>query len=288
MDFKDTFFSDKQSLNCRGRLLHFTPPLIMGILNITPDSFYAGSRNTYPADICKEAAKMLEQGAGILDVGAYSSRPGAREISETEEMARIDGALSAIRETFPEALVSVDTFRSGVARRVVENFGVDMINDISGGDLDKDMYTTVAGLGIPYIIMHMKGNPSDMQKHALYDNMVKEIIQDFSDKTGRLNRLGVNDIIIDPGFGFAKTTKQNFEILNKLEAFHIFKQPLMVGVSRKSMIYKTLDCTPEEALNGSTVLHTIALMKGASILRVHDVREAQEAIQLVGKTLEAG
>jgi len=174
-----------------------------------------------------------------------------------------------------------------VARRVVENFGVDLINDISGGDLDKDMYPTIAGLGIPYIIMHMKGNPANMQEHTLYDDVVKEIIQDFSDKTGRLNSLGVNDIIIDPGFGFAKTTEQNFEILNKLEAFHIFKQPLMVGISRKSMIYKILECKPEEALNGSTVLHTIALMKGASILRVHDVREAQEAIQLAGKTLEA-
>jgi len=288
MDFKDTFFSDKQSLNCRGKLLNFTPPLIMGILNITPDSFYTGSRNTDPADISKEAAKMLEQGAGILDVGAYSSRPGARGISEEEEMDRLDGALTVIRKSFPEALVSVDTFRSGVARRVVEYFGIDLINDISGGDLDKNMYPTIAGLGIPYIIMHMKGNPANMQEHTLYENVVKEIIQDFSDKTGRLNSLGVNDIIIDPGFGFAKTTEQNFEILNKLEAFHIFKQPLMVGISRKSMIYKILECSPEEALNGSTVLHTIALMKGASILRVHDVREAREAIQLAGKTLEAG
>jgi dihydropteroate synthase len=288
MDFKDTFFSDKQSLNCRGRLVHFTPPLIMGILNITPDSFYSGSRNTDPAGICEEAAKMLEEGAGILDVGAYSSRPGAREISEEAELTRLDGALTAIRKTFPEVLLSVDTFRSVVARRVVENFGVDMINDISGGDLDKDMYPTIAGLGVTYIIMHMRGNPANMQKHTRYDDVVTEIIRDFSNKTGRLNRLGVNDIIIDPGFGFAKTAEQNFEILNKLESFHIFKQPLMVGISRKSMIYRSLECSPEEALNGSTVLHTIALMKGASILRVHDVREAQEAIQLVGKTLEAG
>ncbi len=288
MDFKDTFFSDKQSLNCRGRLLHFDPALIMGILNITPDSFYAGSRVTEPGIIVERAGEMLEEGADMLDIGAYSSRPGAEDISEKEELGRLEKALPAIRRSYPDALLSVDTFRSGVARKAVEDFGADMVNDISGGDLDRDMFPTIASLKVPYIIMHMKGSPSNMQEHAVYTDVVKEIIQDFSGKIGLLNRMSVNDIIIDPGFGFAKTVEQNFEILKQLEAFHIFKQPLMAGLSRKSMIYKTLKCTTQEALNGTTVLHTIALMKGVSILRVHDVREAREAISLVKSTREAG
>ena len=286
MNFKDTFFSHKQSVNCRGRLLQFDPALIMGILNITPDSFYAGSRNTDSGKIREKAAEMIEQGASILDVGAYSSRPGAEDISEKEELSRLEKALSAIRDSCPRALVSVDTFRSQVARRVVEDFGVDMINDISGGDLDSKMFPTIADLQVPYIIMHMKGSPSNMQKHAIYTDVLKEIIAYFSDKINRLNRLGVNDIIIDPGFGFAKTIGHNFEILRQLEAFHIFDQPLMAGISRKSMIQKTLDCSSADALNGTTVLHTIALMKGANILRVHDIREAREAVLLVERCME--
>lgn len=288
MNFKDTFFSNKQSINCRGRLLQFDPALIMGVLNITPDSFYAGSRRTDPGDIQKKAAEMIGQGAAILDVGACSSRPGAKDISEKEELGRLETALSAIRKSLPEALLSVDTYRSGVARRVVESFGVDMINDISGGDMDGEMFPTIADLQVPYILMHMKGSPANMQEHAVYSDVVREIIRTFSDKISRLNRLGVNDIIIDPGFGFAKTISQNFDILRQLEAFQIFSQALMTGISRKSMIYKTLDCIPEEALNGTSVLHTIALMKGANILRVHDVKEAREAILLCGKTMEAG
>ena len=202
-------------------------------------------------------------------------------------MLRLEKALGVIRNRFPEALVSVDTFRSAVAARAARDFGVDMINDISGGDLDHEMYPTIADLEIPYIAMHMRGNPANMQEHAVYRDVVAEIIFELSEKITRLNRLGINDIILDPGFGFAKTIEHNFQILNQLESFHIFKQPLMVGVSRKSMIYRTLDCDPEDALNGSTVLHTIALMKGASILRTHDVKQAREAIRLVARTSEA-
>ena len=288
MEFKDTFFSVKQSMNCRGRLLRFEPALVMGILNITPDSFYKGSRKTGPEEILKKTGQMIKEGADILDVGAYSSRPGASEISEDEELKRLAVALEIVRKNYPQVLISVDTFRSGVARRVVEDFSVDMINDISGGDLDNEMFPSIASLQVPYTMMHMKGNPSNMQEHAVYDDVVKEIIQYFSEKISRLNKLGVNDIIIDPGFGFAKTIEQNFEILRRLEAFGIFKQPLMAGISRKSMIYKTLEGSPQEALNGSTVLHTIALMKGARILRVHDVREAREAVMLVNEMMNSG
>ncbi len=288
MNFKDTFFSNKQSLNCRGRLLQFDRAIIMGVLNITPDSFYAGSRRTDPGEIREKAVEMVGQGAAILDVGTCSSRPGANDISEKEEMSRLETALSVIRESVPETLISVDTFRSGVARRVVEDFGVDMINDISGGDMDSEMFAVIADLQVPYTLMHMKGNPANMQEHAIYSDVTREIIRTFSDKISLLNRIGVNDIIIDPGFGFAKTVSQNFEILRQLEAFRIFSRPLMAGLSRKSMIYKTLDCSSAEALNGTTVLHTIALMKGANILRVHDIKEAREAILLCGKTMEAG
>lgn len=288
MDSKDTFFSDKQSLNCRGRLFRYDPALIMGVLNITPDSFYAGSRMTDPGKIREKAGEMIEQGADFLDIGANSSRPGAGEISEEEELSRLDKAIPVIREAFPEVLVSVDTFRSGVARRVVRDLGADMINDISGGNLDREMFPTIAMLGVPYVLMHMRGNPANMQEHVVYKDVVREIILEFSGKISRLNRLGVNDIIIDPGFGFAKTADHNFQILNQLEAFRAFRQPLMAGLSRKSLIYKTLENNPEDALNGTTVLNTIALLKGASILRVHDVREAREAIILVKRMMEAG
>jgi dihydropteroate synthase len=288
MDFKDTFFSDTRSINIRGRLMYFQPALIMGILNITPDSFYAGSRLNDPAAIRRKAAEMIDAGAEIIDVGAWSSRPGAGDIPEKEELSRLDTALAVIRESFPGIIISVDTCRSAVARKVVKEYGVDMINDVSGGNLDQEMFTTVADLGVPYVLMHMKGHPSDMQEHAVYKDVVREIIHCLSEKVGRLNRLGVNDVIIDPGFGFAKTTDHNFEILNRLESFRIFNQPLLVGLSRKSMVYRTLECTPDEALNGSTVLHTIALMKGADILRVHDVREARESLVLYRKMMEAG
>lgn len=288
MDVKDTFFSKKPSLNIRGRLIPCDPALVMGILNITPDSFYAGSRITEPQDILERASDMVRQGADILDVGGYSSRPGAGEITEKEELRRLAGSLPLIREAFPGIPLSVDTFRASVARKAVEDFGADMINDISGGRFDPEMIPAAADLQVPYVLMHIKGRPADMQEHAVYDDVVREIIHDLSGRIEELNRVGVNDIIIDPGFGFAKTVSHNFQILKELEAFAIFAQPLLVGLSRKSMIYKSLSTDPGQALNGSTVLHTIALIKGARILRVHDVREAREAVMLVKKTLEAG
>jgi dihydropteroate synthase len=257
----------------------------MGILNITPDSFYHGSRLMEPEGILETATVMISEGADILDVGAYSSRPGSGGIPAGEEIRRLEMALDVIRSSHPDMLISVDTFRPEIASRVVKDFNVDMINDISGGDLDPEMFDTIAGLQVPYVMMHMKGKPSDMQRHARYTDVVKEIILNFSGKLRQLNLLGVNDIVIDPGFGFAKTIEHNYQILKQLEAFHIFNQPLMVGISRKSMIYQVLGNDPSEALNGSTVLHTIALMKGANILRVHDVKEALETIKLVGKTI---
>jgi len=284
MESKDTFFSEKQSLKCRGRLLDFKQARIMGILNITPDSFYPGSRKTDPVNILDQASLMISEGADILDVGAYSSRPGGKDISVKEEMQRLDKALTLIRKSHPDVLVSVDTFRAGIARNVVRDFQVDIINDISGGDLDKEMFPAIADLGVAYVIMHMKGNPSNMQEKAEYEDIVREIILSFSEKISRLNLLGVKDIIIDPGFGFAKNMDHNFEILNQLEAFQIFTQPLLCGISRKSMIYKTLEGSPDDSLNGTSVLHTIALNKGANILRVHDVKEAKEAILLVERT----
>jgi len=287
MNPKDTFFSRKQSMQCRGSILDFRHPRIMGILNITPDSFYQGSRLTDPGAIREKVLEMITEGADLVDVGAYSSRPGSEGVSTAEEMKRLEMALDTIRQARPDVLISVDTFRTEIARRVVNDFNVDMINDISGGDMDQDMFETMAGLQVPYVMMHMKGEPSNMQEHAIYEDVVKEIIYDFSAKIRRLNRLGVNDIIIDPGFGFAKTIDHNYQILRQLEAFHIFRQPLMVGLSRKSMIYRVLGTGPEEALNGSSVLHAIALMKGANILRVHDVKEARETIKLVGKTFPA-
>lgn len=288
MDFKDTSFSKKQSLQCRGRLIRFDRPLLMGVLNITPDSFYSGSRILDPEKLREKAVQMTEEGADILDVGAYSSRPGARDIPETEELSRLEKALPVIRKASPEPLLSVDTFRHRVAERAVREFGADIINDVSGGNLDSDMFDTVARLGVPYVLMHMRGTPANMQEHAVYKDVVNEIMLDFSGRINRLNRLGVKDIIIDPGFGFAKTVDHNFQILSRLGAFRIFQQPIMTGLSRKSMIYKTLDTTAEDALNGTTVLHALALMKGTNILRVHDVRPAREAILLVSRMLEAG
>ena len=273
--------SYKPSLNCRGSLLSFERPLVMGILNITPDSFYSGSRNNRADSIRELAGRMLDDGASMLDVGAVSSRPGAKEISEEQERERLRPALETIRDAYPEALISVDTYRSGVARRVVNDYQVDMINDISGGQMDKDMFDTIADLQVPYVLMHMKGTPENMQQHTQYKDLLKEILQFFSVKINTLNSMGVNDIIIDPGFGFAKTAEQNYEILRRLDGFHILELPLLVGLSRKSMIYKTLGINASEALNGTTALHTVAVLLGANILRVHDVREAVEVIKLI-------
>ena len=270
-------------INANGRLMDLSEPQVMGILNVTPDSFYAGCRAETEKDIASRLHQIVDEGASIIDVGAYSSRPNAEHIDSGEEMNRLRTGLGIIREHFPEAIVSVDTFRSDVAKMCVEEYGVAMINDISAGNMDKDMFTTIARLGVPYIIMHMKGTPQTMQTNPQYDHFLKEVFYYFSEKVQRLRDMGVKDIILDPGFGFGKTVEHNYELMNHLEEFKLFELPLLVGISRKSMIYKLLGTTPEEALNGSTVLHTIALQKGAQILRVHDVKEAVETVTIVEK-----
>ncbi|MBW2936548.1 dihydropteroate synthase [Aureisphaera sp. CAU 1614] len=268
------------TLNCKGTLINLATPKVMGILNITPDSFYDGGNLTNERLILAQAEKMLEEGATFLDIGGYSSRPGAEDISETEELNRVIPAIEVILKQFPKALISIDTFRSEVAKKSVEA-GAVMVNDISAGKLDSNMMKTVAQLKIPYVMMHMKGNPKTMVSLSEYKNVTKEILFYFSEKLAEARTLGMNDVIVDPGFGFAKTRHHNFELLNHLELFKSLEVPLLVGISRKSMIYKTLQTTPEEALNGTTALHSIALLKGASILRVHDVKEAIECVTLL-------
>ena len=271
-------------INVNGRLMDLSEPQVMGILNVTPDSFYAGSRSETEKDITRRLHQIIDEGASIIDIGGYSSRPNAEHISMDEEMNRLRNGLEIIRKHSPNAIVSVDTFRADVAKMCVEEFGVAIINDISAGQMDKEMFSTIARLGVPYIIMHMKGTPQDMQVSPQYDHFLKEIFYYFSEKVQELRDLGVKDIIIDPGFGFGKTLEHNYELMNHLEEFSLFELSLLVGVSRKSMIYKLLGTTPEEALNGTTALHTIALLKGANILRVHDVREAVETTKIVQKT----
>lgn len=271
------------TMNLRGKLVELRRPWVMGILNVTPDSFYADSRTPMaePERIAQRVRQMLAEGADVIDVGAYSSRPGADDISPLEEMRRLEVALSTVREVAPEVYVSVDTFRSEVARQCVEHFGVDMINDISGGVLDRAMPKVVARLGVPYIIMHMKGNPETMQTSPEYQDVVAEVLEFLARQQQRFFDAGGKDVIIDPGFCFGKTLLHNYRLMDRLEDFHELHAPLLVGVSRKSMIYKLLETTPQEALNGTTVLHTIAMMKGAHILRVHDVQAAVEARTLV-------
>ena len=270
-------------INVNGRLMDLSEPQVMGILNVTPDSFYAGSRSETEKDIVQRLHQIIDEGASIIDIGGYSSRPNAEHISAEEEMNRLRNGLEIIRKHSPNAVVSVDTFRADVAKMCVEEYGVAIINDISAGQMDEQMFPTIAKLGVPYIIMHMKGTPQDMQVSPQYDHFLKEIFYYFSEKVQKLRDLGVKDIIIDPGFGFGKTLEHNYELMNHLEEFSLFELPLLVGVSRKSMIYKLLGTTPEEALNGTTALHTIALLKGANILRVHDVKEAVESIKIVQK-----
>lgn len=270
-------------INVNGRLMDLSEPQVMGILNVTPDSFYAGSRSETEKDIVQRLHQIINEGASIIDIGGYSSRPNAEHISAEEEMNRLRNGLEIIRKHSPNAVVSVDTFRADVAKMCVEEYGVAIINDISAGQMDEEMFPTIAKLGVPYIIMHMKGTPQDMQVSPKYDHFLKEIFYYFSEKVQKLRDLGVKDIIIDPGFGFGKTLEHNYELMNHLEEFSLFELPLLVGVSRKSMIYKLLGTTPEEALNGTTALHTIALLKGAHILRVHDVKEAVESIKIVQK-----
>jgi dihydropteroate synthase len=269
-------------INIRGKLFSFEKPIVMGIVNITPDSFYEESRHQTVAGIVAKTEQMIEDGASIIDVGAYSSRPGAVHISENEEIQRLEKAVEAIRNRFPQCIISIDTFRSEVARIMVENFSADIINDISGGTLDNNMFATIGRLKVPYILMHMKGTPQNMQSNTNYErDIVDEINIYFSKKIRELTEHGVNDIILDPGFGFAKNADQNFTILNRLHEMQIHNLPILAGLSRKSMIYKTLNTTPANSLNGTTALNTIALERGANILRVHDVKEAVEIIKLV-------
>lgn len=269
------------SLNIKGRLVEINRPQVMGILNVTPDSFFTDSRSFDVDAISHRVATMVAEGADMIDIGAYSSRPGAGEVSEIEEMQRLERGMAIVRKIAPSILVSVDTFRADVARYAVESLGVDMVNDISAGLLDDNMVATVAQLKVPYIAMHMRGTPATMSEMTQYDNVVADVMRELSQRINEFTLAGINDIIIDPGFGFAKTTEQNYELLQNLELFHELGYPLLVGVSRKSMIYRALGVTPDDALNGTTVVNTIALQAGASILRVHDVKQAVEAVKIM-------
>lgn len=268
------------TLNLRGRLLELREPQIMGILNVTPDSFYSDSRTPDEAHITDRVRQMMDEGADMIDIGGYSSRPGADDVTPEEEMDRLRRGLRIVRKLYPEVPVSVDTFRADVARMCIEEEGADIINDISGGMMDRQMFRTVARLGVPYILMHMQGTPDTMQVAPHYDNLRREVMLYFAERIDRLCQMGAKDIIVDPGFGFGKTLEHNYELMNHLEDFAVFNLPLLVGISRKSMIYKLIGGTPQTSLNGTTVLNTISLVKGAHILRVHDVKAAAEAKQI--------
>jgi dihydropteroate synthase len=271
------------NININGSLFGLTTPSVMGILNVTPDSFYAESREQDEEGIENRVRQIIDEGASMIDIGAYSSRPNADDVSVKEEMDRLRKGLSIVNRVAPNIAVSVDTFRADVATMCVEEYGAAIINDISGGELDKEMFSTVARLHVPYILMHMQGTPQNMQKEPSYENLMRDIFLYFSRKIQQLKELGVKDIILDPGFGFGKTMEHNYELMGHLEDFKIFEFPLLVGISRKSMIFRLLETTPQEALNGTTVLNTIALMKGADILRVHDVHQAVETVKIVEK-----
>ena len=278
----------RYTLTIKGEKRAIVKPWVMGILNVTPDSFYSGSRmGVDEMRIGERVEEILKEGGDIIDIGAYSTRRNADDISPEEEYSRLKIGLNVIKNIDANAIVSVDTFRADVARRCVEEFGVDIVNDVSGGTLDDDMFATVANLKVPYILMHMRGTPATMQQLTEYNDVTRDVIDDLHKKKCALNDLGIDDVIIDPGFGFSKIVEQNFEMLNRLEDFKQLDAPLLVGVSRKTMIYRTLGCTPVESLNGTTVINTISLLKGAHILRVHDVKEAVEVCKLVGSTIGA-
>ncbi len=268
------------TINVKGTLIDLSEPQVMGILNVTPDSFFSGSRKQTEEEIRLRVMQIVNEGGSMIDIGAYSSRPGAEDVTPREEMERLKRGMKIVREIVPEMPVSVDTFRADVAKMAVEELGADIINDISGGELDKNMFKTVAKLSVPYILMHMKGTPQTMQQAPHYDDLMKEILLYFAERIQKLRDLGQKDIILDPGYGFAKTLDHNYELLANQEALKVFELPLLVGVSRKSMIYKLLGNTPNEALNGTTALNTIALQKGANILRVHDVKECVEVVNI--------
>ncbi len=268
------------TINCKGQLIDLSTPKVMGVLNVTPDSFFDRGVHKNINDVLKHVEHMLNAGATFIDIGAYSSRPNADDVSETEELKRIIPIVNTVIKHFPEALISIDTFRSRIAKETI-NAGAALINDISAGALDENMLKTIAQLHVPYIMMHMRGTPKTMQTLTTYDDLVKDVIYYFSKRIANAHQLGIKDIIIDPGFGFAKTLDQNYKLLNNLELLNIIDKPILAGVSRKSMIYKKLNTTAQHALNGTTVLNTIALQKGAKILRVHDVKEAKDCITLI-------
>ena len=273
-----------RTINIGGRLLSFDRPMVMGILNVTPDSFFATSRCRGEEEIRQRVCRMRCEGAAMVDIGAYSSRPGAEDVALEEELRRLLPAISIVREEWPDAVVSVDTFRAEVARRAIEA-GADMINDISGGKMDKEMFQTIADLHVPYVLTHMQGTPQNMQSAPSYENLMCEVFRSLGERVELLHEMGVADVIVDPGFGFGKTLEQNYEMRARLGEFRLLESPILVGVSRKSMIYRLLESTPEQSLNGTTVLNTIALMNGADILRVHDVREAVEAVNIYQQCL---
>jgi dihydropteroate synthase len=270
------------TLNCKGRLLQINEPIVMGIINTTPDSFFSESRSMVIDEVVSKAGKMLEDGATILDLGGQSTRPGSELVEASEELDRLIPCIASIHKAFPEAIISADTFYSSVARHAIEA-GASIINDVSGGSMDKQMLETVGKFSVPYVCMHMRGTPQTMQNYTNYEDILKEVIDYFIQKIANCKNAGIKDLILDPGFGFAKTIPQNFELLNKLEYLKILDKPLLIGLSRKGTIWKTLGITADEALNGTTVLNTVSLTKGASILRVHDVKEAVEAIKLVSE-----
>lgn len=274
------FFQVKKTINCGGRLIDLSGGKVMGILNVTPDSFFDGGRHNRLDAQLKQAEKMLAEGADFIDVGGYSTRPGAEDVSIDEELQRVIPAIKMLKKEFPQAIISIDTFRAKVAKEAI-NAGAHIINDISGGEDDPEMYETVANLQVPYIIMHKQGTPKTMQLNPQYEDVVSEVLKFFSIRLQQLHALGVNDVIIDPGFAFGKTLEHNYQLLNKLYLFRMLEAPMLVGVSRKSMINKILKTKPEDALNGTTVVHTIALMQGCEILRVHDVKQAVEAMKIV-------
>lgn len=272
-------------INCRGKLIDLSIPITMGILNLTPDSFYDGGKYNAEKKVLLQTEKMLEEGAAIIDIGAYSSRPGAKNISQLKEIERLIPSLRAIVKTFPEAIISIDTFRSEVANQGIKEGG-SMVNDISGGNLDNQMFSTVAALQVPYVLMHMQGTPQTMSSQTDYYNLINSIFFYFTKKISDLKSLGLNDIIIDPGFGFGKSLDQNYELLQKLKLFSKFELPILTGISRKSMLYNLFEIEPSESLNATTIANTIAVLNGANILRVHDVKEGMQAIQIVTKLAE--
>lgn len=270
-------------ININGTLIDLSTPLVMGILNVTPDSFFSGSRKQTEKEIIERARQILGEGGTVIDIGGQSTTPTSALLTAKEELERVEPALGIIRKEFPDALLSIDTFYSEVAQSAVEKYGANIINDISGGQIDDNMFETVARLNVPYILMHMRGTPQTMQQLTGYGHLIQDIWYYFSEKIAKLNLLGVNDIIIDPGFGFSKTREQNYQLMAYLKYFDTFEVPILVGISRKSMIYRLLDCTPQESLNGTSVLNTFSLLSGADILRVHDVKEAVECVKIVKK-----